>query len=244
MIRDPVNRRRDRSRRCPSRAGVAVALNAAVVVGCAVAYATGVDPEPRQLFSDAVRLFFDARPAESARTFDALVDAAPRLEPGLWQRGLAFYYAERYADGRKQFELHRTVNPDDVENAAWHFLCVARIDGLEAARAAILPVGDDPRVPMKQVLDLYAGRCGPDAVVEAADRGAGETRRNQLCFAHLYVGLYHEAAGDAARAREHVALAAGRFHMDHYMGEVAVVHARLRGWQAAAEPASRPDDRP
>jgi lipoprotein NlpI len=45
--------------------------------------------------------------------------------------------------------------------------------------------------------------------------------------------LYFEALGDAAKAREHILQAAGPFRMDHYMGKVAVMHAKLRGWSAA-----------
>ena len=191
---------------------------------------TAAEPTPQELFTDAVRLFFDARPVESARAFDQLVSAVPGAEPDLWQRGLALYYAERFQDGRKQFELHRTVNPNDVENPAWHFLCVAKLEGTEVARRNLLPVGKDPRVPMEEILEFYAGRGEPAAVLAAAEQGAGEARRNQLCYAHLYLGLYHEAAGDVEKARQHITQAAGPFRMDHFMGRVAVMHAKLRGW--------------
>lgn len=187
------------------------------------------DPTPRELFSEAVRLFFEAKPVESARVFDQLVVAVPGAEPELWQRGLALYYAERYDDGRKQFELHKTVNPDDVENPAWHFLCVARLEGIQAARGKLLPVGEDSRVPMKEILDLYAGRCEPAAVLAAAERGEPQARRNQLCYGHLYLGLFYEAQGDTEKAREHITQAAGPYRMDHFMGQVAVMHAKLRG---------------
>jgi lipoprotein NlpI len=156
--------------------------------------------------------------------------AVPGAEPELWQRGLALYYAERFDDGRKQFELHRTVNPNDVENPAWHFLCVAKLDGVQAARAKLLPVGDDARVPMKEILDFYAGRCEAAAVLTAAGKGDAEARQNQLCYAHLYLGLFYEAAGNAEKSRDHITEAAGAFRMDHYMGRVAGMHARLRGW--------------
>ncbi|MFM8495883.1 MAG: hypothetical protein ACKOEM_10230 [Planctomycetia bacterium] len=199
------------------------------------------DPSPRELFSEAIRLFFDGKPVEAARVFDQLVVAVPEAEPELWQRGLALYYADRFDDGRKQFELHRTVNPNDVENPAWHFLCVARLEGIQAARGKLLPVGEDPRVPMKEILDLYAGRCEPAAVLVAAERGAPEARRNQLCYAHLYLGLFHEAQGAAEKAREHITQAAGPYGMDHSMGKVAVMHAKLRGWsfQEPSIPPSR-----
>ena len=188
------------------------------------------DKTPRELFNEAVELFFDAKPVGSARVFDQLVVAVPAAEPDLWQRGLALYYAERYADGQKQFELHKTVNPNDVENPAWHFLCVARLEGVQAARAKLLPVGEDSRVPMKEILALYAGKGEPAAVLAAAEQGEADARRNQLCYAHLYLGLYFEALGDAVKAREHMTKAAGPFSMDHYMGKVAVMHVNLRGW--------------
>ena len=81
----------------------------------------------------------------------------PECQPGLWQRGLALYYADRFVEGQKQFELHRLVNPNDVENPAWHYLCVARAASPENARQHMLAVGQDLRVPMKQILDLYKG---------------------------------------------------------------------------------------
>lgn len=203
---------------------------AAVLASAAARSLPAAEPTPQELFSQAVELFFEAQPAESARIFDRLVMTLPAAEPDLWQRGLALYYADRFEDGRKQFELHRTVNPNDVENPAWHFLCVARLEGIQAARAKLLPVGDDSRVPMREILDLYAGRGTAAAVLEAAGKGDAEAHRNQLCYGHLYVGLFHEAAGDAARARVHITQAAGTFRMDHFMGRVAVVHAKLRDW--------------
>lgn len=209
------------------------------LVACGTA-AAAVPESPQALFDEAVRLFFEAKPVESARTFDRLVAAVPRAEPELWQRGLALYYAERFQDGREQFERHRTVNPDDVENPAWHFLCVARIDGPEAARKAMLPVGEDRRVPMREILDFYAGRGDAAAVLAAAKTGDASAHRNQLCYAHLYLGLHAEACGDQERAKKHVVQAAGPFRMDHYMGKVAGMHASLRGWEIPDEDADGP----
>src|SRR5262245_22962863 len=103
---------------------------------------------PQAIFDRAVEDFEAGRVAESASGFDRLVKLAPGSAPQLWQRGIALYYAVRYKDCREQFELHRTVNPDDVENAFWHFLCVARAESPEKAKAALLPVGPDSRVPI------------------------------------------------------------------------------------------------
>jgi lipoprotein NlpI len=188
---------------------------------------------PNDLFREGVDLFFAAKPEESARQFDALIKADPTAEPELWQRGLSLYYADRFQDGREQFESHRTVNPNDVENPAWHFACVARLDGLEAAREAMLPVGPDRRVPMQEIIAYYRGEGSPEEILAAAEAGDEAGKRNRLCYAHLYLGLFAEATGDADAAKQHISLAAGRYSMDHYMGRVAQVHARLRGWRPA-----------
>lgn len=185
-----------------------------------------------QYFRDAVSLFFDGKPKESVAAFDKLIELEPKAAPQLWQRGLALYYAEEYKKGREQFELHRTVNPDDVENAAWHFLCVAKADGVDAARKALIPIKGDARVPMAKVHDLFAGKGSEEAVVKAADTGdaTSDEHRNQLCYAHLYLGLYHEALGNTEKAKDHLLKAATTYKMDHYMGKTAQVHVKLRGW--------------
>lgn len=147
----------------------------------------------------------------------------PDQAPFLWQRGIALYYAKRYDDCRAQFEAHRRVNPNDVENAAWHFLCVARAESPERARAAILPVGPDPRRPMREIYDLFRGATGINAVMAAAGG-----RSDAQFYAHLYIGLYSEATGDQARAREHITAAARpQYAAGGYMHMVARVHRAL-----------------
>ena len=188
------------------------------------AAAQGVSP--RALLDRAVAEFSKGRITESVEAFDELARVAPAEAPYLWQRGIALYYAGRYADCRKQFESHRTVNSDDVENAAWHFLCVARGESPKAARSALLPVGPDSRVPMREIYELFKGSVGADAVLKAAG-----TRPQARFYAHLYIGLYSEAMGDATRAREQIELAAQPQFADAggYMHMVAVVHqARLK----------------
>lgn len=161
--------------------------------------------------------------------FDRVIALKPDQEPQHWQRGIAHYYAKRFADGKKQFELHQAVNPRDVENAVWHFLCVARLSSVEKARESLIPIEGDGRVPMKEVHALFAGRAKPGDVLKAAESGEAKSARRdeQLFFAHLYLGLYFEAAGEAVKAREHIVKAATEFKADHAMGDVARVHAEL-----------------
>lgn len=175
----------------------------------------------REVLDRAVNDFANGRILESAAGFDALAKARPDAAPELWQRGIALYYAGRYADCRAQFESHRLVNPNDVENAAWHFLCVARAESVAKARAALLPVGPDARVPMRQVYEMFRGTLPPEAVLTAAG-----SQPSAQFYAQLYLGLYFEALGDDRRALEHITAAAAERFADAggYMHTVARVH--------------------
>jgi len=158
---------------------------------------------------------------QSIADFDRFLKILPEQEPQHWQRGIAYYYAREYERGRKQFELHQTVNPHDVENAVWHYLCLARAQGVEKAKASLIPIEGDPRVPMKQIHALFAGKAKPEEVLAAAKD------RSDLFYAHLYLGLYYEVHDEKTKAREHIDKAATEFHMNHQMGDVARVHAAL-----------------
>ena len=193
-----------------------------VLVLASVASVT-VEQSPQAIMNRAVAAFEKARFVEAANAFDEVAKIVPEQAPFLWQRGIALYYAGRYDDCRRQFESHRTVNPDDVENAVWHFLCVARGESPAKAKAALLPVGPDARVPMREVYQMFAGTLTPEQVLSAAG-----SQPAALFYAHLYVGLYFEAQGMTARALEHIKIAAAdRFEREGgYMHMVAQVHAR------------------
>lgn len=192
--------------------------------------ASALAQSPRELMQQGQKLFFEAKIDESIAAFDKLIELQPDAKPHLWQRGLSLYYADKFKEGREQFETHQTVNTADVENAAWHFLCVARLEGVEGARKNFIPIEGDSRVPMKEVHQLFAGKGSAEAVIKAAEAGDESDRRNQLCYAHLYLGLYYEALKDEAKAKEHMLKSARDFSMDHYMGETARVHLKVRGW--------------
>jgi lipoprotein NlpI len=190
-----------------------------------LACASGSGQSPQALLNRGVSEFEQGRFAASAAAFDELAKVIPDRAPDLWQRGIALYYAGRYADCRRQFESHRTVNPDDVENAAWHFLCVAREQNPTAARASLLPVGPDSRVPMYEVYEMFRGAATPGAVMKAASGDEGQF------YGNLYVGLFLDATGQRAAALPHIkAAAADRFApIGGYMHMVARVHLKVLG---------------
>jgi lipoprotein NlpI len=175
----------------------------------------------RAVLDRAAADFQAGRIEQSLAGFDRAALLSPAEAPFLWQRGIAQFYAGKFRDCRDMFISHRTVNPDDVENAAWHFLCVAMAESPEAARQQLLPVGTDMRAPMHEIYQMFQGRLKPPQVLLAA--GSNPTA---LFYARLYIGLYLEATGDRAGGREHLAIAAqDRYAREGgYMHDVARVH--------------------
>jgi lipoprotein NlpI len=189
--------------------------------------ALGADPQSAQLhIKRGMALFQLGNIAASIDDFDRAARLNPAITPYLWQRGIAYYYAGRFEDGAQQFETDLTVNVHDVEETVWRYLCQAQAHGADAARQALLPVRDDSRPVMSWVYHLFAGTCQPEAVIARY----GQAGRRERFYSALYVGLYSEAVRDPQGAREFISQAADMHITEDYMGWVAIVHQRLRGW--------------
>lgn len=180
--------------------------------------------------------FADGEMNAAVNAFDNAIRLNPVIEPRLWQRGLALYYADRFAEGVKQFETHQTVNSQDVENAVWHLLCNARLAGLKQAREELISIERDGRVPMAQIYQMFAGILEPNDVLKAANQHspgpvAGSNRHHlQLYYAHLYIGLYLELIDERESSLDSIKRAAAFNPLpdDNFMGNVSAVHLQLR----------------
>jgi lipoprotein NlpI len=166
---------------------------------------------------------------ESLADFDKFLEAFPNQKISHWQRGITCYYAGRYEEGYKQFEAYEQFDTNDVENAVWHYLCLAKHAGADVARKKLLKIGKDQRVPMMVVYDLFAGKCKPEDVLAACDKlkDSPDKYQRSLFYAHLYLGLYYDVHGDAKRALAHLQDATDKYRVNHYMWDVARVHRDL-----------------
>ena len=138
-------------------------MNSLLVISLLLSLATDKTSE---YVTQGMNLFRDGRVRESLTQFDRAIEIAPQVEPYLWQRGISQYCLGDYAAGRRQFELHQDVNPNDVENAAWHYFCVAKREGKKAAQKALLPINTEHDQRCSDETDLPipcgrgdAGRC-------------------------------------------------------------------------------------
>lgn len=172
-----------------------------------------------------------AQPLASVKAFDRYLQLRPQEVPYHWQRGISMYYAGLFQAGADQFDRHKSVNGTDVENVFWHYLCMARATNPEIAKERLLELRPgDHRIPMSEIYGLLTGVNTIEDIIKSAESSPNNsirTHNNQLCYAHLYIGLYHEAHGRKEEAMRHLRLAATDYQQTHYMGDVARVHYHL-----------------
>ena len=185
-----------------------------------------IDPDTPRTTRQAADIYLRAGKAKwAARLFDRYLESEPDAKPELWQRGIALYFTKDYKTAAEQFEVHRKVNPNDVENAAWHFLCVAKNESFEKAQENILPAPGDPRKPMKEVLNML--KTGDtDAVNETVNGTKVDSKEREMAafYGDFYIGLYADAQGEQKKARRLMSRAAEDAPRN-YMGDIARVYA-------------------
>jgi len=195
--------------------------------------AASIAKESGRVQQSAAEVLYLAGKAEQslpifARANELLVQNAPHN----WQRGIALGTCAKWAEGAAQFKQHHDVNPDDVENSAWYYLCVAKSEGLEAAKKSVIPSRGDARQPMMAILQMLKGEKQPEEVlVVAAQAPEGPRRKQSMFYGELYVGLYFDSIGNAPEAEKHLR-ASLNYDQNHYMSDTSRVYLQHRFPQA------------
>ena len=169
--------------------------------------------------------FREGQVQESLTQFDRAVEIDRRIEPYLWQRGISQYCLGEYKAGKRQFEIHKTVNPNDVENAAWHYLCVGKLKCKNAAKQSLIAINTDHdrRVPMKEIYEYLGGNASERDILRAAEKA--DTPQARM-YAHLYLGLCSEIDGDNEKMIRHLKTASAQTLANSYMRDVARVYLK------------------
>ena len=163
----------------------------------------------RDYVQQGMQAFRQGNVSESIRLFDAAEQAEPRYDPYLWQRGLSYYYANRFDLASAQFRRDVRVNPLDVEEIVWD--TASRLRAMKDNNSIVLPLPDSLSLPPNQtdrrpimgVVDrLFRGqateqelRLVPQRTQSAADE----------FYALFYLGLFSETAlRDATKAENYL----------------------------------------
>ena len=196
------------------------------------AYLKAGGTSPHAEYLRGVHLFRLQEFKQSVAAFDRYVILRPEAERKLWERGISHYYAEMYKEGAEQFALYQTYHDNDVENSVWRFICMAKTDGVEKARKEMLPIRNDPRIPLMEAYALFRGESTPEKVLEVAKQGnpEAEVLAGRMFYAQLYLALYYDAIGEKVKALDY-ATQAWKDHestqqISRYMWQVAKVHAQ------------------
>lgn len=186
--------------------------------------AAGENPTASSLVALGDALLRGGQCEAAVAAFEKAIKRRPESEPYLWQHGIALFFVGRHHDASQLFEKHRVVNSNDVENAAWHFLCVAKDGGLSKARQVLLPAPGDRRPPMKQILPRLAGGDATEIEAAVGKVPEGSARQSARFYADLYLGLIADAEGHQDDAARYMRQAA-KTSLTHYMADVARVYA-------------------
>jgi lipoprotein NlpI len=199
-------------------------MAATVLLSFAIAFVSADVQAPQDLADRAERHFEAGRVAESVATYDSLAALVPSVAPMLWQRGIGLYLLGRYDECAAQFLANFRENPGDLENASWHFLCVARAKSIDDARAAMLVAGPDPRILRPQIYEMLRGERTPSSLVTLVTGSVPIAR----FYAYLYAGLLCDATGDRAGAIAHLDVAASEPVADSvgFMSAVARIYLK------------------
>ncbi|MBX7167896.1 MAG: hypothetical protein K1X74_16300 [Pirellulales bacterium] len=187
-----------------------------------------IRPRAVELYRKRGEMYFYLSMFEEAQQdFDRIIAIDESQSKDAWQRGITLYYLGNFPEAMLQFEETGKASPNDVENALWHFLCTAKVFGIEEARKRMLPLGKDHRIPMKEIYAFYKGDVQQQAILMAvqADAPPVPELNERLLYAHLYVALFHDLNGRKELARNFLAAYVDNIKAPaQFMWEVARVH--------------------
>lgn len=179
--------------------------------------------DPRMYIYRGMIYFKLTRFQDSLRDFNKSEELNPQLTPYLWQRGITYYYLQKYAKAARQFEVDLSVNSLDIEETLWHYLSIAQLENPNSARDCLLPVKYDPRSFMTSIYRLFAGK----STIQTLINNANTKDIREMFYLNFYIGLYYEAQGEQSKSWFYLNKAIS-YKIDDYMWYISCVHQQLK----------------
>lgn len=197
--------------------------------------------DPRTLIQKGMKSFRSGNVSTSLQYFDKANDLVPnnKLTPYLWQRGISYYYLDKFQEGHEQFSLDVRVNPLDVEEIVWDIACLARMNN--GQQQEVFPVDNQMSLPKgkkdrRKIMSTVYSLFRNDGATEYDLREAGhDSNTSDEFYSLFYLGLYCEIRGETSKAEMYMKMAerseyATGVGRGDYMSACARVHCQLRGW--------------
>lgn len=165
------------------------------------------EPKKVDLYSRRGDAFFFMGDFEkSVADYEKMVELDGGLDASHWRRGIARFYADKFADAAKQFEIYNSFDDVDRENGIWRYFSQFKAYGAKKAREGLLKYRKDDREPFPAVYKLFSGdMTGAEILkqINAAEIDDGE-REKRLFYANLYIGLNDALEGRKESAIKHL----------------------------------------
>ena len=179
--------------------------------------------EPRLYITRGMLYFQLGQLINSLRDFNKAEELNPQLTPYLWQRGLTYYYLEKYAKAARQFELSLSIHSQDMESTLWFFLSIAQLEDIVSAQDSLLNVKEELRPYMRHIYQVFAGLNSVDTLISIKPN----CDRYYSFYTNFYAGLYYEVQHNADKSASLINQAIS-YQIDDYMWSVACTHKLLR----------------
>lgn len=150
--------------------------------------------------------FFLGRFDRAVADYDRMTELDPQLEKSHWRRGIACFFAGKFARAAKQFEIYNTVDNVDRENGIWRYFSQAKAAGFEKAKGELLKYEKDDREPFPAVYKLFSVDSTPEKILQQIGGAKidDNERQKRFFYAHLYIGLNHAIHDEKQPAIEHL----------------------------------------
>ncbi|GIX05175.1 MAG: hypothetical protein KatS3mg114_1044 [Planctomycetaceae bacterium] len=143
--------------------------------------------------------------ARAVADYDRMIRLDPAWKPRHWQRGLALFFAQRYAESAAQFTWYHEQDQVDRENGIWRYLAMTCLEGEAKARSTLLRYDQDDRPPLPLLYRMFAGELTPEQVLsEVRQRPRDASSEAVWFYTRLYLGCFYWVRGEAAAAYEHL----------------------------------------
>jgi lipoprotein NlpI len=132
---------------------------------------------------------------------DTAIAHSPGYVLAFTNRGLANFYAGRFAAAAEDFLKSNADDPGEADFVLWLHLSRARADQDDGAEFARNAARIDPKPWAGPAVQFFLGQMKPDDLPAAAASPNAALQRQQACEASFYLGEFALLAGEKAEAR-------------------------------------------
>jgi hypothetical protein len=117
----------------------------------------------------------------------------------------ADYYAGKFSDAAKVFQMATRNNPKDLYSRLFYFLSLYRSGQAKEAQGYMTKVADDLKEEkwVVPVFHFYAGKLSEDELLKAAVNKDSTVDNQQKCEAYFYIGMAYLLDMDKTQLSDH-----------------------------------------